>query len=167
MAMNVLAAGPTLIRRLLDELGAVGEAARQLESLRTGLLGRLDTLIDQLELVREDVAPLRAEMQPIQLLAPVRAEIEALRVAIEPLGEKLDRLRDEVQPIQDLSHVRAGIEPLDEDMRRVRESIDAIEPRVTALSAAVERVDGKLGNMGADLTPVAELAEKMPGVSRR
>jgi hypothetical protein len=97
----------------------------------------------------------------------VRNELEAVRAAVEPLAEKLDRLRDDVQPIQTLSEVRAGIEPLDEDMRRVRESIDAIEPSVNAIGSAVARVDGKLASMGADLTPVADLAEKMPGVRRR
>src|SRR5436190_1318458 len=124
--MNVLAVGPALLRRVLDDLGAVGRTARQLDGLRAGLLTRLDTLNE-----------LRAELRPIQELSPVHAELEAVRVAIQPLGDKLDRLRDDIQPIEDLSLVRAGIEPLDDDMRRVRESIDAIEPSITGISSAV------------------------------
>jgi hypothetical protein len=130
--LNPLFAGPALIRRALADLGAIGHAARQVEGIRVGVIGRLDTVNVQLDRLRDDVAPLR--------------QLGAVR--------------------EQLANVRAGIEPLDEDMRHVREAIEAIEPFVSGLDSAVQRIDGKLASMGSDLTPVADLAEKMPGVSR-
>jgi predicted nucleic acid-binding Zn-ribbon protein len=140
--MNPLLFPPTLIKRALDDLGAIADAARQLDALR-------------------------AEVRPIQELTAVREQLDAVRAAIEPLGDKLDTLRADIQPIQQLAAVRAGIEPLDDDLRQVRQSIENIEPLVKAIGPRIDGIDDKLAGMSGDLAPVGDLAEKMPGISRR
>jgi DNA-binding FrmR family transcriptional regulator len=191
--MNSLLFAPRLAMRALDDLSAIANAARQLESLQAMLVGRLDGLRGQLAGIGRQVEPLsdlaevraqlaavhdaveplsakldvlRAEMRPIGQLTAVREQLEAVRAAVEPLDGKLDGLRREVEPIQELRPVRAGIEPLDDDLRQVRESIDHIEPIVNALAERIGGIDEKLADMSGDLAPVSDLAEKVPGISR-
>lgn len=192
--MNSLLFPPALIKRALDDLSAIGEAARRADGIERALLGRLDGLAGQVARLREDIEPigelsevrsqleavrsavepvtprldlLRGELRPIQELSEIRSQLEAVRAAVEPLGKKLDDLREEIEPIQQLSDVRAGIEPLDDDMRQVRESIDEIEPHVKGIGSVIVGLDEKLARMSGDLAPVGELAEKVPGVKRR
>jgi chromosome segregation ATPase len=192
--MNLLLFPPALIKRALDDLNAIGDAARRVDGIERSLLRRLDELGAQVERLHEDMDPLkqlsgvrsqlqavhtavepvvprldllRDELRPIQELSAVRSHLEAVRAAVEPLDEKLDQLRDEIKPIQQLADVRAGIEPLDDDMRQVRQSIDEIEPLVKGIGSRIRGVDEKLARMSGDLAPVGELAEKMPGVKRR
>jgi chromosome segregation ATPase len=119
------------------------------------------------EPISDQLDTLRAEVRPIQELTAVREQLDAVRTAIEPLGDKLDTLRADIQPIQQLAEVRAGIEPLDDDLRQVRESIESIEPLVKAIGLQIDGIDSKLAGMSGDLAPVGDLAEKMPGISRR
>jgi chromosome segregation ATPase len=192
--MNLLLFPPALIKRALDDLNAIGDAARRVGGIERSLLRRLDELAAQVERLHEDMDPLkqlsgvrsqlqavhtavepavprldllRDELRPIQELSAVRSHLEAVRAAVEPLDEKLDQLREEIKPIQQLADVRAGIEPLDDDMRQVRQSIDEIEPLVKGVGSRIRGVDEKLARMSGDLAPVGELAEKMPGVKRR
>jgi chromosome segregation ATPase len=192
--MNLLLFPPALIKRALDDLNAIGDAARRVDGIERSLLRRLDELGAQVERLHEDMDPLkqlsgvrsqlqavhtavepvvprldllRDELRPIQELSAVRSHLEAVRAAVEPLDEKLDQLREEIKPIQQLADVRAGIEPLDDDMRQVRQSIDEIEPLVKGIGSRIRGVDEKLARMSGDLAPVGELAEKMPGVKRR
>ena len=192
--MNLLLFPPALIKRALDDLNAIADAARRVDGIERALLRRLEELAALVERLREDMGPLkqlsgvrsqlqavhtavepvvprldllRDEMRPIQEMSAVRSHLEAVRAAVEPLDEKLDQLREEVKPIQQLAEVRAGIEPLDEDMRQVRESIDEIEPLVKGIGSLIGGIDDKLARMSGDLAPVGDLAEKMPGVKRR
>jgi chromosome segregation ATPase len=192
--LNPLLFPPALIKRALDDLNAIGEAARRVDGIERALLGRLDGLAAQVERLRDEMDPLkqlsgvrshleavhtavepvaprldlmRDELRPIKEMSAVRSHLEAVRAAVEPLGEKLDQLRDEIEPIGQLADVRAGIEPLDDDMRQVRESIDEIEPLVKGIGSLMGGLDEKLARMSGDLAPVGELAEKMPGVKRR
>ena len=193
-ALNPLLFPPALIKRALDDLNAIGRAARRVDGIARALLSRLDGLAAQVEMLREELDPLkqlsgvrthleavhtavepvaprldvlRDELRPIQEMSAVRSHLEAVRAAVEPLDEKLDQLREEIEPIQQLADVRAGIEPLDNDMRQVRESIDEIEPLVKEIGSLIGGLDEKLGRMSGDLAPVGQLAEKMPGVTRR
>ena len=193
-ALNPLLFPPALIKQALDDLNAIGRAARRVDGIERALLSRLDGLAAQVERLREELDPLkqlsgvrshleavhtavepvaprldvlRDELRPIQEMSAVRSHLEALRTAVEPLDEKLDQLREEIGPIQQLADVRAGIEPLDNDMRQVRESIDAMEPLVKGIASLIGGIDEKLARMSGDLAPVGELAEKMPGVKRR
>jgi chromosome segregation ATPase len=193
-ALDPLLIPPALIKRALDDLNAVGDAARRVGGIERALLSRLDGLATQVERLREEMDPLkqlsgvrshleavrtavepvaprldllRDELRPIQEMSAVRSHLAAVRAAVEPLDEKLDQLREEIEPIQQLADVRAGIEPLDDDMRQVRESIDEIEPLVKEIGSLIGGLDEKLGRMSGDLAPVGQLAEKMPGVRRR
>ena len=158
--MNLLLFPPALIKRALDDLNAIGDAARRVDGIERSLLRRLDELGAQVERLHED-------MDPLKQLSAVRSQLQAVHTAVEPVSPQLDALRDDVKPIQDLEKVRAGIEPLDDDMRQVRQSIDEIEPLVKGIGSRIRGVDEKLARMSGDLAPVGELAEKMPGVKRR
>jgi chromosome segregation ATPase len=193
-ALDSLLFPPALIKRALDDLHAIGDAARRVDGIQRALLSRLDVLAAQVERLREEMVPLkqlpgvrshlqavrtavepvvprlellRDEVRPIQEMSAVRSHLEAVRAAVEPLGEKLGQLREEIEPIGQLADVRAGIEPLDDDMRQVRESIDEIEPLVKGIGSHMRGLDEKLARMSGDLAPVGDLAEKMPGVKRR
>jgi chromosome segregation ATPase len=131
---------PALLKRALEDLAAIGDAARRLPALEEAVLARVDA---------------------------VQRELSATRAAIEPLSGQLDALRADVRPIQQLAEVRKGIEPLDEDMRSVREGIDELEPLVKRISARLTGIDAKLDDMRGDLSPLGDLAEKFPGVGRR
>jgi len=158
--VNPLLLPPKLVKRAVDDLAALGDAARALPSL----LSRLDAMLEGLDRLDRRVEALREEMKPIQNLGPVREEIEAMHGAVAPLSAQMDRLRDEVQPIQQLAEVRKGIEPLDEDMHDVRTSIDELEPLVERIGAQLGGMDAKLDDMRGDLAPLGELANKVPGV---
>jgi chromosome segregation ATPase len=157
--MNPLLFAPTLIKRALDDVGAVAHAARQVGAHLAAVRSAVEPLPRKLDV-------LSAEVRPIQELSAVRAQLDALGAAVERLGGNLDDLRREVEPLRHLAQVRAGIEPLDDDLRQVRESIDTIEPLVKGIGSRIEGIDGKLTDMSGDLAPVGDLAEKMPGVTR-
>jgi chromosome segregation ATPase len=106
--MNPLLFPPTLIKRALDDLGAIADAARRLPTLEEEVIQRID-----------------------------RVEHEGLG-RIDALIEELRALRVEMAPIQQLTPLRKGIEPLDDDMRAVRESVDNLEPLMRELSDRLE-----------------------------
>jgi chromosome segregation ATPase len=158
---------PTLVGRLLDDIGAIADAARSLPRLEREVTTRLDALavelapIQELPAMREAVEPLSAKLDalaeivaPIQRLADVQREIEAMRSLLETMNLQL----------QSLEAVRAGIEPLDEDMRSVRESVDTLEPLIADVNARLGGLDRRIGELRADLAPLGELAEKIPGI---
>jgi uncharacterized coiled-coil DUF342 family protein len=179
--VNPLLFPPVLVKRALEDLGAIADVARRLPQIETalftrvdglitrvdGLIARIDAIAERIDSLGERLDGLAEEMAPIQNLAPVRAEIEAMHAAVAPLSRQMDELREEVRPIQQLSDVRAGIEPLDEDMHDVRKSIDELEPVVKSIRASIGGMDAKLDDMRGDLAPVGDLAEKVPGVGRR
>jgi chromosome segregation ATPase len=216
--MNLSSLFPhTIVTRLLDDLGAVAEAARRLPELERAVLARVDTMqrelsatrgaveplagqldqlearlapIEELSAVRAGVEALDGRLAPIEELPAVRAGVEALgdqlgpigelpavragverldarlapieqltpvRAAVEPLSDQLERLAEIVTPIRDIEEVRKGIEPLDEDMHAVRHSVDDLEP-------LMREVIGRLEALRADLSPLGDLADKIPGI---
>ena len=128
--MRELLFPPTLIKRALDDLSAIADAARRLTTLEADVLARIDRI------EREVTA---------------RADV---------IVRELGALRKELAPIAELPRVREGIEPLDEDMRAVRDSIDELEPMV-------KRIEERLRVLHDDLSPLGELADKLPGIGRR
>jgi hypothetical protein len=108
-----------LIKRALDDLSAIGDAARSLP----------------------------------------RIEREALR-RLDALNAKLDALLVEMAPIREMPAVRAGIDPLDDDMRAVRDSVDDLEPLIRELAERLEA-------LRSDMSPLGELADRIPGINRR
>ena len=217
---------PTILARLLDDLGAVAEAARRLPELEQEVLQRVDRMQNELVAVRaeitavrkgmdglrEDVAPiqelsavregvetlggkldelrgdvqpiqeikavregvetlggkldeLRGDVQPIEEIKAVREGLDALNERIEPIGEitalreGVDELNERILPIQEITEVRKGIEPLDEDMRAVRTSVTQLEP-------LMREVIARLDALRADLGPLGDLADKIPGIGR-
>jgi chromosome segregation ATPase len=127
---------PAIIARALDDLSAIAGAARRLESLESDVLDRVDRIERQL-LERADV---------------IVAELAALRA--------------EMRPIAELSAVREGIEPLDEDMRSVRESVDELEPLLKRIEGRLGGLADRMQSLRADLAPLGELADKIPGIGR-
>jgi chromosome segregation ATPase len=175
---------PTIVARLLDDLGAIADAARRLPELESAVLQRVDAMQRELTAVRSAVAPLAEQLDalagrvaPIAEISAVRAaveplsaqldeltervgpiqEITAVRAAVEPLRGQLDELSARVAPIKEISQVRAGIEPLDEDMRSVRHSVDELEPLIREVVVHLESLRAELG-------PLGDLADKIPGV---
>jgi chromosome segregation ATPase len=123
--MNPLLFPPTLIKRALDDLGAIADAARRLPTLEEEVIQRID-----------------------------RVEHEGLG-RIDALIEELRALRVEMAPIQQLTPLRKGIEPLDDDMRAVRESVDNLEPLMRELSDWLEAMRQDIAPLGdlADKIP--------------
>jgi chromosome segregation ATPase len=123
--MNPLLFPPTLIKRALDDLGAIADAARRLPTLEEEVIQRVD-----------------------------RVEHEGL-ARIDTLIEALQALRVEMAPIQQLTALRKGIEPLDDDMRAVRESVDNLEPLMRELSDRLEAMRQDVAPLGdlADKIP--------------
>ena len=158
---------PTLLARLLDDISAIADAARALPRLEREVTLRLDALAAQLEPIRElpavraAVASLPGKLDalteivaPIQRLADVQREIEALRSLVEAMSLQL----------QSLEAIRVGIEPLDEDMRSVRDSVDTLEPLIEQVNTRLGAVDGRIDTLRSDLAPLGELADKIPGI---
>ena len=125
--MNPLLFPPTLIKRALDDLGAIADAARRLPTLEEQVLERID----------------RIERQALLRADTIIAELGALRA--------------EIAPIAQIEQVRDGIAPLDDDMRAVRESVDELEPLMREIS-------GRLEALRSDLSPLGDLADKVPGI---
>jgi chromosome segregation ATPase len=127
--MHPLLFPPALIKRALDDLSAIADAARRLPALEEQVLERIDR-IERHVLARAD-----------------------------GLTEELRALRAEIAPIREITKVREGIDPLDDDMRAVRDSVDGLEP-------LIREVNAQLGQLRADLGPLGELADKIPGIGR-
>ncbi len=123
--MNPLLFPPTLIKRALDDLGAIADAARRLPALEEQVITRIDTV---------EAAGLSR---------------------IDTLIEELRALRAEMAPIQQLAAIREGIEPLDDDMRAVRDSVDDLEPLMRELVERLEAMRQDLAPLGdlADKIP--------------
>lgn len=165
---------PTLVSRLLDDLGAIADSVRILPRLERELLGRLDALyrelapIQQLSAVRDAVEPLSgqldglgaklddlaARVEPIQQLPLVRQELQALQATVDRIAERLDAI----------DAIRGGIEPLDDDLRQVRDSVDTLEPLIAQVNTRLGALDRRIETLRADLAPLGELADKVPGV---
>ena len=138
--MNPLLFPPTLIKRALDDLSAIGDAARRLPSLEEQVLDRIEQ-IERLALARVDT---------------LTEELRALRAEMAPIQE-ISLLRQDMAPIKEITRMREGIDPLDDDMRAVRNSVDDLEPLIREVSA-------QLAALRSDLGPLGELADKIPGV---
>ena len=132
--MNPLLFPPALIKRALDDLGAIAEAARRLPRLEQEVIDRID-----------------------------RIEGEMLARA-DTIVTELGALRGEMTPIRELASIRKGIEPLDDDMRVVRESVDELEPLMREVNTRLDGLDKRLEGLREDLAPLGELADKIPGV---
>lgn len=165
---------PTIVTRLLEDIGAIADAARTLPRLEREIVNRLDALyremapIQHLSAVRDAVEPLpgqldglgvklddlAARVEPIQQLPIVRQELESLHGVVDRIAERLDGI----------DAIRAGIEPLDEDMRAVRDSVDTLEPLIAQVNTRLGALDKRIEAMRADLAPLGELADKIPGI---
>ena len=123
--MNPLLFPPTLIKRALDDLGAIADAARRLPALEEQVITRIDTV---------EAAGLSR---------------------IDTLIEELRALRAEMAPIQQLAGVREAVEPLDDDMRAVRDSVDDLEPLMRELVERLDAMRQDLAPLGdlADKIP--------------
>ena len=132
--MNPLLFPPTLIKRALDDLGSIADAARRLPDLEEQVLERME----------------RVEAEMLTRADTIVAELTLLRADMKPLAE--------------LPAVRKGIEPLDDDMRAVRESVDELEPLVRQLNTRLGALDKRIETLRDDIAPLGELADKVPGV---
>src|SRR6188472_1974070 len=119
---------PTLIRRVVDDLSAIADAARRLTELDRELLQRADRTHETLAGIAIAVENLSAVRQATE---PLPGQLEELRAGIDTANAQLQQLAD----------VRAGIEPLDEDMRAVRHSVDDLEPLMREVNSRLEGLD--------------------------
>jgi chromosome segregation ATPase len=123
--MNPLLFPPALIKRALDDLSAIADAARRLPALEQQVIDRID----------------RVESEMLTRADTVVAELAAMRLELKPMTE--------------LATIRKGIDPLDQDMRAVRESVDELEPLMRELSTRLEGLREDLAPLGqlADKIP--------------
>ena len=187
--MNPLLFPPTIIKRAIDDLGAVADAARRLPMLEQQVVeridrisaegfARVDALAGELGAVRRAVEPLderlvtvqeqlddlREEMRPIQDMRAVREAVEPLDGRLGTMQAQLEALRRTAEPIEQITKVREGIESLDEDMRGLRDSVSDLEPLLREVNARLGTLDERIEMMRADLAPLGDLADKIPGV---
>ena len=159
--MNPLLFPPTLIKRALDDLAALADAARRLPALEEQVIGRIDRVeaagLARIDALIEELRALRSEMAPVGQLTAVRDAVEPLDARLLSMQARLDAVKKAVEPISQLKQVREGIEPLDDDMRAVRESVDDLEPLMREVSERLEA-------MREDLAPLGQLADKVPGI---
>jgi chromosome segregation ATPase len=192
--VNPLLLPTSLAKRALDDLSEIADAARRLTSLESGVLGGLSRLEAQLGGLRGDLAPigelsamreaveplrgqldalhaemesLRGDVRPIRTIEDVHGAVEPLRGQLDGLHREIAALREEAKPIAEISKVREGIEPLDEDMHAVRGSVDGLEPLIREVNQRLEQLDGHIETLREDLSPLGDLADKLPGVGRR
>jgi chromosome segregation ATPase len=158
--VNPLLLPTSLAKRALDDLAEIADSARRLTSLESGVLSGLSRLETQL-------AGLRGDLAPIGELSAVREAVEPLRGQLDGLHQQIAALREETKPIAEISKVREGIEPLDEDMHAVRESVDELEPLLREVNQRLAQLDGHIETLREDLSPLGDLADKLPGVGRR
>jgi chromosome segregation ATPase len=97
-------------------------------------------------------------------LPPLEAQLLERIDRIE--GEVLAHLRTMEAELSHLEPMRRGIEPLDEDMRAVRASVDDLEPLIAQLNARLDGLTQRIESLRSDLSPLGELADKIPGVGR-
>jgi chromosome segregation ATPase len=169
-ALNPLLFPPALIKRALDDLNAVGDAARRVGGIERALLSRLDGLATQVERLHE-------EMDPLKQLSGVRSHLEAVRTAVEPVAPRLDLLRDELRPIQEMSAVRSQLEAvhkvvepvaprldlLRDELRPIQE-MSAVRSHLEAVRAAVEPLDEKLDQLREEIEPIQQLGDVRAGI---
>jgi hypothetical protein len=111
--MNPLLFGPALIRRAVDDLSSIADAARRLASLEAGVLDGLMRLEDEVRGLRGELEGLREDVRPI-------AEIRRVREGIEPLDEDMHAVRGSVD----------GLEPL---LREVNDRLGGLDGRIETL----------------------------------
>ena len=111
---------PTIIGRLLDDLGAIADAARRLPEIEHAVLQRVDAMQTELVAVRHGMDALRVEIAPIK-------ELREVRKGIEPLDEDMRAVRhsvDELEPL--MRDVIARLDALREDLGPLGELADKI-----------------------------------------
>jgi prefoldin subunit 5 len=65
-----------------------------------------------------------------------------------------------------LAPMKQGIDPLDDDMRSVRDSVDDLEPLLEQVNTRLGALADRMEALQAELAPLGELADKIPGVGR-
>jgi chromosome segregation ATPase len=174
---------PTLIKRALEDLGAIADAARRLPELEQAVLGRIDSIrseafervdVLQAEIVRmrEAVEPLPGQLEAVNAglktlqeeMKPIQ-ELPAVRAAVEPLPEKLDEvnaglktLQEEMKPIQELPAVRAAVEPLGEKLDALQQDIG---PQLTELRKGIEPLDEDMNAVRGSIDEIEPLVRNV------
>jgi hypothetical protein len=105
--MNPLLFPPTLIKRALDDLSAIADAARRLPALEQQVLDRIDTIsgkaLVHLAEIRKGIAPLDDDMRA------VRDSVDELEPLLIRANERLERLHEELAPLGELADKIPGI----------------------------------------------------------
>jgi hypothetical protein len=117
--MNPLLFPPTLIKRALDDLGAIADAARRLPVLEEQVIERIDR-VERDALLRLDT--IVAELAPI-------AQLEKVREGIDPLDDDMRAVRDSVD----------GLEPL---LRETNERLEALRQDLAPLGDLADKIPG-------------------------
>src|SRR3954451_2223508 len=140
---------PTIVARILDDLGAIAEAARRLPELESEVLRRVDAMQRELVATRAAVEPLSQQMQEVEgRLRPIE-ELPAVRAGVEGL-------QDQMGPIQELPAVRTGVEGLQGQMAPIQEL-----PKVRE---AVEPLSGQIEHLAEKVTPIKDIEEVRKGI---
>jgi len=88
-----------LVERALDDLTAIGDAARRLPMLEEAVLYRVDALLARLDGISGQLGELRATVAPIEQLAEVRKGIEPLDDDMRAVRESVDELEPLIERI--------------------------------------------------------------------
>ena len=183
---NPLLLPPRLVLRALEDLHALGDAARRAPRLERELDGRFDALEGRLgdlleaihllrpELVsqRETVEALRPELvgqretTQDRLVPGIRGLQKGIRGLRDELGDGVGGLRDDLQGLN--GELGSGVAGLRADMQGVHEELHG---GIGVLRQALERVRAELGEgvegLRSELRELRSIVEPLEGPAER
>jgi chromosome segregation ATPase len=110
-------------------------------------------------------------LDDLSAIAAAARRLTALEADVLGRMDRVERLvLEHLETIEaELAHLvpmKQGIDPLDDDMRAVRESVDDLEPLLEQVNTRLGALADRMEALQADLAPLGELADKIPGVGR-
>ena len=112
--MNPLLFPPTLIKRALDDLSAIADAARRLPALEEQVLDRIDRIerhvLERADALQTELERVRAGIDPLDDdMRAVRDSVDDLEPLIREVNAQLQKLREDLGPLGDLADKIPGI----------------------------------------------------------
>ena len=126
---DALLVPPALVKRALDDLHDIAELARRYTEIEEEIDARVGRIELDIARMREGVDGLRAALEPISHLEPIRR-------GIEPLEQSMIAVRDSVDELEPM------ISDLDEKIRRIDPKLDEMRESIEPIGDLAEKIPG-------------------------